>query len=81
MYAYLHPACGRPAWLTIDKPQVGINFLSAKPMRLDYTTKDMTQGCTCESCGKDMFGAAGDIGNVVNYIQWKIENKQVAGRE
>jgi len=81
MYAYLHPACGRPAWLTIDKPQVGISFLSAKPMRLDYTTKDMTKGCTCESCGQNMFGAAGDIGNVVNYILWSIENKRVAGRK
>jgi hypothetical protein len=74
MYAYLHPACGRPAWLMIDKPTPGISFLSAKTLRLDYNAKDMTQGCTCESCGQDMFGAAGDINNVVNYIKWLIEN-------
>jgi len=75
MYAYLHPACGRPAWLTIDKPQVGVNFLSSPPLRLDYTPKGMTQGCKCESCGKSMFGQAGNIANVVNYIQWKIDNR------
>lgn len=72
MYAYLHPTCGAPAWLTIDKPQVGVNFLSAKPLRLDYTPKDMTQGCTCEFCGENMFGQAANVDYVVNYIEWKI---------
>lgn len=76
MYAYLHPACNAPAWLTIDKPQVGVDFLSAKPLKLDHSPKDMTQGCTCESCGENMFGQAGNIENVVNYIQWKANNSK-----
>lgn len=75
MYAYIHPTCRHPAFLMVDKPEPGKRFLTAKLLDLSLNAKPLTLGCTCASCGGGMFGEAGDIANVVNYIEWKINNR------
>lgn len=77
MYAYIDPACGRPAFLLADKPEPGKHFLSAKAYSLDNSPIPSGGPCVCESCGDTMFGTAASVENVVNYIAWKSENKEL----
>lgn len=74
MYAYIHPTCRKPAYLMADKPEPGRNFLGIQLYDLNSQPLRPGLGHTCLSCGGDMFGQAADIGNVVNYIQWKQEH-------
>jgi len=76
MYAYLHRACGAPAFLMTDKPVPGQRFLSSPLFDLSYEQLPPGSGHTCQSCGESMFGLGGNAENVVNFIVWKQQNSK-----
>ena len=77
MYAYIHPICRKPAYLMADKPVPGKQFLAAQLYGLNHQHLPPGSGNTCQSCGDSMFGHAGSVDNVVNYIQWKAEQAEL----
>jgi len=57
MYAYIHPDCGKPAFLLTEIPGPRAPHTSKGILHLDRTPMEYGADMVCESCGAPMWAA------------------------
>lgn len=59
MYAYIHPECGKPAFLLTKRPEPGTVFSSKTAAHLNGSPMEYGSKVWCESCDKPVFQIGG----------------------